>query len=55
MRNELGIDTALADAPRDQLRVLAAQIDDENRPLAGRGLRPGLRGDLSRGDSAAPS
>ena len=33
MRHELRVDAALAHAPRDQLRVLAAEVEDENRPL----------------------
>ena len=28
--DDLGIDLALADAPRDDLRVLRAEIEDEN-------------------------
>ena len=31
--DELGVHAALAHAPRDQLRVLPAEIDDEHRPL----------------------
>ena len=31
--DELRVDAALADAPRDQLRVLPAEVDDENRPV----------------------
>ena len=38
MRDELRVDAALAHAPRDQLRVLPAEIQNEHRPL----LRPGL-------------
>ncbi len=30
VRQDLAVDADLADAPRDQLRVLAAEIDDEN-------------------------
>jgi hypothetical protein len=37
--DELRVDTALADAPCDQLRVLAAEVEDEDGPLLGRGLR----------------
>ena len=49
--DELGVDTALANAPGNQLRILAAQIDDENRPLLRRTLWQ--RQDFS-GDSSAP-
>jgi hypothetical protein len=34
VRDELGVDAALPDATRDQLRVLTAEVDDEHRPLA---------------------
>ena len=33
MRHELRVDSRLPDAARDQLRVLAAEIQDEHRPL----------------------
>jgi hypothetical protein len=36
MADELRVDPALPDAARDQLRVLAAEVDDENRPLLAR-------------------
>jgi hypothetical protein len=49
--DELGVDTALANAPGNQLRVLAAQIDDDDRPLLRRTLWQ--RQDFS-GDSSAP-
>ena len=49
--HELGIDAALADASGDQLRILAAQINDENRALLRRRL--GERDDLSAVDSSA--
>jgi hypothetical protein len=53
VRYELRVDAALADAARDQLRILAAAVDDEDRAL----LRSGLRkvNDLRlNGDSSAP-
>jgi hypothetical protein len=36
MADELGVDTALAHASGDQLRVLAAEVDDEDGALLGR-------------------
>ena len=55
VRDELRVDARLAHAPRDQLRVLAAEIDDEHGALLRRGLRL-QRDDLSRaGNSARPS
>ena len=39
--DELGIDARLTDAPGDQLGVLAAEVDDEDGPLLGRGLAAG--------------
>src|SRR5215213_3747670 len=39
VRQQLAEDPALADAPRDQLGVLAAEVEDEN--LLGRLRRPG--------------
>ena len=30
-RHDLGVDVRLADAPRDQLRVLRAEVDDEDQ------------------------
>ena len=39
MRHELRVDAALADSPRDQLRVLAAAVQNEHRPLFGGRLR----------------
>ena len=39
MRHELGVDAALAHAPRDQLRVLASAVQNEHRPLFGGRLR----------------
>ena len=38
VRNELGVDAGIADAARDQLRVLAAEVEHEHRPLLGRGF-----------------
>ena len=43
MAHELRVDTCLANAPRDQLAVLASEINHEDRPL----LRSGL-GDRKR-------
>jgi hypothetical protein len=38
VRDDLGVDVRLADTPRDQLRVLRPQVDDEERPrLLGHG------------------
>ena len=50
--DELGVDAALAHATRDQLRVLAAEVDNEHRPV----LRSRERHDVRRlsGDSSAP-
>ncbi len=33
VRDELGVDAGLTDAPRDQLRVLPAEVEHEHRPL----------------------
>ena len=41
VRDELRVDARLAHAPRDQLRVLAAEVDDEHRPLLRRGVAAG--------------
>ena len=42
--DELGVDAALAHAARDQLRVLATEIENEHRPvLPGRKLREPVR------------
>jgi hypothetical protein len=49
--DELGIDPALADAPRDQLRVLPTEVDDEDGTVLDRRLRQ--RKDLSAVDSSA--
>ena len=38
MPHELRVDARLAHAPRDQLAVLAAEVDDEDRALLRRGL-----------------
>ncbi len=48
-RNELRVDATLANSPRNQLRVLATQVDDENWAVLGHLLR-GRR--LRRGRSA---
>ena len=37
--DELGVDARIANASRDQLRVLAAEVEHEHRTLLGRGLR----------------
>ena len=44
--DELRVDPRLAHAPRDQLAVLPAEIDDEDRPLFRRGLGRRERDDL---------
>jgi hypothetical protein len=43
MSHELRVDAALAHPARDQLRVLAAEIYDEDRPLISRRLADGER------------
>jgi hypothetical protein len=53
MRDEDRIDAALADAPRDQLRVLTAEIDDEDGTLV-RTRRVELYDARLSGDSSAP-
>jgi hypothetical protein len=56
--DELGVDAALADAARDQLRVLAAEVDDEDGPLLELRLRRRELDDLRAlraGNSALPS
>jgi len=53
MADELRVDAALADATGDQLGVLAAEVDDEDRALFGRRLRQPDDLRLS-GDSSAP-
>ena len=45
--DELRVDAALADAPRDQLRVLAAEVDDEDGALFRRRLLERERDDLA--------
>jgi hypothetical protein len=52
--DELGVDAALADAPGDQLCVLAAEVEDEDRALLRRTLREGQNLSPS-GNSAPPS
>jgi hypothetical protein len=50
--DELGVDAALADAARDQLRVLPPEVEDEDRPVL-----PGRELDNARllsADSSAP-
>jgi hypothetical protein len=51
--DELGVDAALTYAPGDQLRVLAAEVDDENGALLGSGLTKGNDLSLSAADSSA--
>ena len=60
--DELGVDAALADAARDQLGVLAAEVEDEHRPVLRASLGVGERDDRQRrtfvtgaGSSARPS
>jgi hypothetical protein len=52
MADELGVDAALADAACDQLRVLTAEVENQDRPL----LRQREGNDVRRlsGDSSAP-
>ena len=45
--DELRVDAALAHAPGDQLRVLAAEVDDEDGALFGWRLGDGERDDLA--------
>jgi hypothetical protein len=49
MSDEFRVDTCLADAPRDELAVLAAEIDDEDGALLGRGCGRRERDDLGHG------
>jgi hypothetical protein len=51
--HELGVDPALADAPRDQLRVLTPEIDHEDRPLLGFRGRDRQPHHVTHGDSSA--
>ena len=44
--DELRVDPRLAHAPRDELAVLAAEVDDEDRTLFGRGFGGRERDDL---------
>ena len=58
VRHELRVDAALAHAARDQLRVLAAAVENEHRPLFGGRLRRRKRDDvaqLSPSRCAAPA
>ena len=55
MRDELRVDTCLAHAARDQLRVLAAEVDHEHRPLLGEQFRPQWNDVSCAGNSARPS
>jgi hypothetical protein len=45
--DELGVDPALADPARDQLRVLAAEVDHEDRTFLGRSFRLGERDEVA--------
>jgi hypothetical protein len=44
--DELRVDTTLPDAARDQLRVLPAEVDDQDRAILGLRLAPLEREDL---------
>jgi hypothetical protein len=44
--DKLRVDAALADAARDQLGILSAEVDDEDGALFGCGLRDWERDDL---------
>ncbi len=46
--DELRVDAALPDPARDQLRVLAAAVQNEHRPLFGGRLRRGQRDDVAQ-------
>ena len=48
MADELGVDAAFAHAPGNQLRVLPAEVDDENGTLFWLRLRRGERNDLAQ-------
>jgi hypothetical protein len=47
MADQLGVDAAFAHAPGDQLRVLPAEVDDEDGTLFWLRLRSGERNDLA--------
>ena len=53
VRDELGVDARLAHPSRDQLAVLAAEVEDEHGPVLGGGLGRREGDDLSLGDSSA--
>jgi len=55
VRDELGVDARLPDAARDQLRVLAAEVDDEDGALLRGGFRKRDDVRVSAGNSAPPS
>jgi hypothetical protein len=55
VRHELGVHPRLAHAARDQLRVLAAEVDDEDGAFLRRRLGRGERKHLSADSSAPPS
>jgi hypothetical protein len=54
VRDELRVDAALADAARDQLGVLAAEVDDEDRAFLDAVARLLERYRLSDGNSEPP-
>ena len=47
MPDELGVDAALTHTARDQLRILAAEVENENRPLFRACLRDRKSDDLA--------
>jgi hypothetical protein len=58
MTDELRVDARLADAARDELAVLAAEVDDEDRDAPPAGLRASGAGrprHVTAGSSARPS
>ncbi len=62
VRDELGVDAGIANASRDQLRVLAAEVEHEHRTLLGHWFRGRKRMDgahqvpiTGAGSSASPS
>ena len=48
VRDELRVDATFPNAPGDQLRVLAAEVQNEHRPLFGGRLRRGQRDDVAQ-------
>jgi hypothetical protein len=53
--DELGVDARLADAAGNQLRVLAAEIDDEDGTILRKRFRNRQPDDVSADSSAPPS